>query len=52
VEEKYLRGVLGVDIEESRIPTEFWREKKKTRRRRSERSTTRGTGTPVKKWKD
>jgi hypothetical protein len=29
VELKYLRGVLGVDIEESRIPTEFWREKKK-----------------------
>jgi hypothetical protein len=29
VEEKYLRGVLGVDIEECRIPTEFWREKKK-----------------------
>jgi hypothetical protein len=54
VQEKYLRGVLGVaeseagkraarfedkmdGREECRIPTEYWREKKKTRRRRRER---------------
>jgi hypothetical protein len=38
--------------EECRILTECWREKKKTRRRRRDRSTTRGTGMPMKKWKD
>jgi hypothetical protein len=38
--------------EECRILTECWREKKKTRRRRRDRSTTRGTGMSVKKWKD
>jgi hypothetical protein len=38
--------------EECRILMECWREKKKTRRRRRERSTTRETGMPVKKWND
>jgi hypothetical protein len=38
--------------EECRILTECWREiEKKTRRRRREINTNRGTGTPVKKWK-
>jgi hypothetical protein len=37
---------------EWRILTECWRERKKTRRRRSERNTIREMGMPVKKWKD
>jgi hypothetical protein len=38
---------------ESRILMECWREmKKKTRRRRRKINTNRGTGIPVKKWKD
>jgi hypothetical protein len=38
--------------EECRILTEYWREKKRTWRRRRGRNTTRGTGMLVKKWKD
>jgi hypothetical protein len=38
--------------EECRILTKCWREKKKTLRRRREKNTTRGTGMPVKKWRD
>jgi hypothetical protein len=38
--------------EECRILTECLTEKKRTRRRRKERSITRGTDMPVKKWKD
>jgi hypothetical protein len=88
VQEKYLKGVLGVDREtpgyivreeckrnrlrvkagkraakvedkidgreecRSRILTECWREKEKTRRRRRERNIIREMGMPVKKWKD
>jgi hypothetical protein len=86
VQEKYLRGVEGVDREtpgcilreeckrsklrvkagkrvakfedkmdgreKCRILRECWKEMKKTRRKRRERSITRETGMPVKKWKD
>jgi hypothetical protein len=38
--------------EECRILQESWREKKKNTENRGDRSTTRGTGMPVKMWKD
>jgi hypothetical protein len=38
--------------EECKILKEYWREKNRTSRRRRERSTTRGTGMPMKRWKD
>jgi hypothetical protein len=39
-------------MEECKILKEYWREKNRTSRRRRERSTTRGTGMPMKRWKD
>jgi hypothetical protein len=38
--------------EECKILKEYWREKNRTSRRRRQRSTTRGTGMPMKRWKD
>jgi hypothetical protein len=38
--------------EECRILTECYRERKRTRMRRRERSTAGGTGMPVRKWKE